>query len=88
MSCKYIGKCSYADRQCKENIANYKKIKYKCIPFLVEAYENVKKELQEYKDTELTPGQIRELKEVQKIIPDGYTLNDIRLVQQLAEAGE
>ena len=88
MGCKYMDQCPYVDRQCRANIADYKKMEYKCIPFLVTAYENVKKELQEYKDAGLTTGQIRELKKLYKIIPDGYTLGDIHIMQQLAEAGE
>ena len=84
MGCKYIDQCPSADGWCNNNVADYKK----CVQFLVTAYESVKKELQEYRNTRLSPNQIRELKEIQKIIPDGYTPDDIRTAQQLAGAGE
>lgn len=60
MSCKYMDECPFADRQCRANIADCNKIKHKCVPFLVTAYENAKKELQEYKDTGFTADKIRE----------------------------
>lgn len=59
MSCKYMDECPSADIQCGANIANYNKMEHKCIPFLATAYENAKKELQEYKSTGLTPDQVR-----------------------------
>ncbi len=57
MSCEYIGQRPSADGWCMAVEAG----QGNCVPFLLAAYGMVEKELREYRNTGLTPGQIREI---------------------------
>lgn len=57
MSCRYKNICPSYSGWCegpKQDFSN-------CVSFLVTAYENIKEELQRYKDTGLTPEQLVEM---------------------------
>lgn len=57
MSCRYKDVCPSYSGWCegpKQDFSNY-------VSFLITVYEQVKEELQEYKNTGLTPKQLREI---------------------------
>lgn len=57
MSCKYKNICPSYSGWCEGSKQDFSK----CISFLITAYENTKAELQEYKNTGLTPEQMLEM---------------------------
>lgn len=57
MGCKYMDQCPCVDEWCKVSMGNYGR----CTPIFIMICKNLEEELQKYKDTGLSPDQIREI---------------------------